>query len=80
MDAKSLFDLLSDRRKQDFADSVGPGYADVDALDPQGEGHEGDEHGFKLQMRRKRKTAILKQMLTNGGYPDLAKTVSVKEF
>ena len=75
---KSLFDLISDKRKQDFADSVGPGFDQVDAQDPIA--HEDDEHGFRLQLRRKRKSAMLKRMLLDGGYGDLAKSVSVKEF
>ncbi len=79
MFSKSLFDLLSDRRKQDFADSVGPSYSEVEDMDPSS--HEDDEaHGFRLQLRRKRKSALLKRMLMDGGYGDLAKTVSVKGF
>lgn len=74
---KSLFDLISDKRKQDFADSGG--LSDPEA-DPAGGGHEGDEQGFRLQLRRRRKAALFKQMLIDGGYGDLAKTVSVKEI
>ncbi len=80
MFGKSLFDLISDKRKQEFADSAGPGFSEVDSMDPSGGGHEEDEHGFRLQLRRRRKTALLKRMLVDGGYGDLAKSVSVKEF
>ncbi len=76
--AKSLFDLISEKRKQDLADSYVPGYADAEALDPIAGGHEDEsEHGFHLQMRRKRQTALLKKMLLQGGDPGLAKSFTV---
>lgn len=78
MFGKSLFDLISSKRKQDFADSVGPSYDEIESTDP--EGHEPPEHGFLLALRRKRKSALLKRMLSDGGNNELAKMVNVREY
>ncbi len=79
MFGKSLFDLISDQRKQDLADSYVPGYADADALDPIADdsGVDQGDPSFHLKLRRKRQTALLKKMLTQGGDKDLARSFTV---
>ncbi len=79
MFGKSLFDLISEKRKEEYASSVAPGYAEAEAMDPIGSTHNEEEPQFRLQLRRKRKSAMLKRMLVDGGYGDLAKTVTVRE-
>ncbi len=75
---KSLFDLVKDKRRQEFADASSPVYEG----EPDSDGAEmpDDPHGFEIGMRRKRRTTMLKKMLADAGYNDLSKMISIKEY
>lgn len=75
----SIKDLFRDRRLAEFSDPSNPIYADYDAEDPD-DMPDAPEHGFKIALRKKRKAAMLKRMLADGGYADLAKMITVKQY
>ncbi len=72
----SIFDLLKDKRRQDFADSspIDEEYEPDEAEMPDA------QHGFSIQLKKKRRTAMLKHMLADSGYGDLAKMINIKEY
>lgn len=72
---KGLFDLLKDKERQNFADSSPAEYDDEPASYEQPDA----AHGFSIELKRKRRTSMLKNMLMNAGYGDLAKMLNVKE-
>lgn len=69
-------DLLKDQRAQLFSDESPE---EMDGPDPAEYAPDDDPHGFTLALKRKRRTSMLKNMLVNAGYGDLAKMINVKE-
>ncbi len=72
---KGLFDLLKDRERQNFADNSPAEYE----AEPAAAEAPDAAHGFSIELKRKRRTSMLKNMLMNAGYGDLAKMLNVKE-
>ncbi len=74
---KSLFDLIKDKRRQEFSDespidsSEGEEPASFETPDA--------SHGFSIGLKRKRRSVMLKNMLVDAGYGDLAKMINIKE-
>lgn len=73
---KGFMDLLKERKAQLFSDASppemeGPPPAEYDDPDA--------AHGFTIALKKKRRTAMLKNMLVDAGYTDLAKMINVKE-
>lgn len=73
---KGLFDLLSDKRRQDFADESPDFGMESDDVPETLEA----PHGFEMMLKKKRKNALLKKMLVDDGYSDLAKMINIKEY
>ncbi len=73
---KGLFDLLKDKERQNFADSSP---AEYEEGEPASAEMPDAAHGFSIELKRKRRTSMLKNMLMNAGYGDLAKMINVKE-
>ena len=75
MFGKSLMDLFREKREGEFSDASNPVYSSEMADDrPE------PEAGFKLELKRRRKANMIRQMLDEQGYGDLAKMIRVKEF
>ena len=68
--------MLKQKRRQDYADSspVDDDYEPAEHEMPD------EQHGFSIQLKKKRRTAMLKHMLSDAGYDDLAKMINIKEY
>ncbi len=71
---KSIFDLMKDKSAKDFADAGNP------VFDGEMAEHDDQDHGFSIELKKKRRTQMLRQMLNDEGYGDLAKMVKIKEY
>lgn len=75
---KSVFDLIKEQRRQAFADASPEFDSEYEAADepemPDAPG------GFRMQLKKKRRTAMLRKMLADAGYGDLAKMMNIKEY
>jgi len=68
---RGLMELMgADERPDDDMSAV--------PLDPERQSLD-DPKGFELRMKKKRRAALLMQMLRNQGYDDLAKMAAVRE-
>ncbi len=71
--------LFKDKKRQEFADTSPADLTMVDE-DPASAEMPDAPHGFTVALRRKRRTAMMKKMLSDMGYGDLAKMINVKEY
>lgn len=72
---QSLMDMITDKRKQEFADVGNGSYSSEGADDIPAH----DEIGFTMQLKKKRRTQMMRQMLHDAGYADLANMIRIKE-
>lgn len=68
---KSLFDWLKEKKSRETASSD---ELPIEAMTPEGAGE-----GFQIGIKKKRHSAMLKKMLHDSGYGELAKMISVRE-
>ncbi len=73
----SIFDMIKDWKRRTFADES-PVDADA-SQEPASYDMPDDPHGFSMGLKRKRRAVMMKNMLVDAGYGDLAKTINIKE-
>lgn len=64
----SIMDLVKDKRR-----------ADMEAPLPDADFDPGTGTEWQLELKKKRRSLLMKKMLADAGYNDLAKMVSIKE-
>ncbi len=74
---KGLFDLLKEKTRGAFADES-PSEFD-EGMEPDSAEAPDTAHGFTIGLKRKRRSVMLKNMLVDAGYNDLAKMINIKE-
>ncbi len=73
-------DLFKKKQMDELSDPSNPIFSDMSSDDDNSPMDGESDHGFTIQLRRKRKAAMLKRMLSQQGYGDLAKAISIKEY
>lgn len=71
-----VLDKLRDVQRRLFGQTAP---AELDAAPEAAEYDPAEGPTFAMGLKKKRRTAMLKQMLANEGYSDLAKMISIKE-
>lgn len=73
-EAMRAAEALKERKRQEMARAL----PNASELDDDGEMHGAEPHTYSLQIKRKRMNGILKKMMIDAGYDDLARMTSVR--